>query len=334
MRLTDLAIKKLKFESKQKIHRDDTLPGFGVRVGKQSKTFVVMYGPKRRLKTLGRYPAVSLSGARSEAKRFLATQTDRRLSMTFLEASEAYLEECRSRLRPATVRQYEYFLGLPNFRCDVADVTRQMLLPYMIRPHATVSYKTFFNWCIKNDLANRNPLIGEKAQYNTPRSRVLSAEELKQVWAYERPPFSDIVKLLILTGQRRNEIALLEEDWITEVITIPATITKNKREHILPYGELTKRYLKPMLHNGWSKSKARLDKAVPIPHWTLHDLRRTFSTIHAEIGTPIHVTEKLLNHVSGTQSGVVGIYNRHTYIEEMTTAVETYEAHIAKLVAA
>ena len=65
--------------------------------------------------------------------------------------------------------------------------------------------------------------------------------------------------------------------------------------------------------------------------YTLHDLRRTFATIHAKIGTPIHVTEKLLNHVTGTVSGVAAVYNRHTYLEEMKAAVTEYDKYIAKL---
>jgi integrase len=135
-----------------------------------------------------------------------------------------------------------------------------------------------------------------------------------------------------LTGQRRGELTAIQDDWITDVITFPATVTKNKHEHVLPYGEFTKQFLKPYSFNGWSKSKKRLDKAIEIPHWTIHDLRRTMATIHAELGTPVHVTEKLLNHVSGTHGGIVGIYQRHAYLPEMKKAVETYETYIAKLV--
>ena len=67
--------------------------------------------------------------------------------------------------------------------------------------------------------------------------------------------------------------------------------------------------------------------------FTLHDLRRTFATTHAKLGTPIHVTEKLLNHVSGTISGVAAVYNRHSYIDEMRAAMSEYDDYLAKLVA-
>ncbi len=82
----------------------------------------------------------------------------------------------------------------------------------------------------------------------------------------------------------------------------------------------------------FSKSKAKLDVAVEFSDWTLHDLRRTYSTIHARLGTPVHITEALLNHQSGTISGVAQIYNRYDYMKEMQTAVLAYEAELANIV--
>ena len=84
--------------------------------------------------------------------------------------------------------------------------------------------------------------------------------------------------------------------------------------------------------SGWSRAQRRLIRETGLEHFTLHDLRRTFATIHAKIGTPIHVTEKLLNHVSGTISGVAAVYNRHSYMDEMRTAVAEYDAYLEKLI--
>ena len=84
--------------------------------------------------------------------------------------------------------------------------------------------------------------------------------------------------------------------------------------------------------SGWSTSKAALDKLSGVSGWTLHDLRRTFATNLAALGTPIHVTERLLNHVSGTQSGIVAVYQRHSYMPEMRKAVEARERHLHALV--
>jgi len=83
--------------------------------------------------------------------------------------------------------------------------------------------------------------------------------------------------------------------------------------------------------NGWSKAKAALDKLAGVADWTLHDLRRTFATNMAQLGTPPHVVEKLLNHRTGTISGVAAIYNRYQFMDEMRQAIEKYDHHLAKL---
>lgn len=170
--------------------------------------------------------------------------------------------------------------------------------------------------------------------------------------------FATIVKLLILTGMRRSECAALQTSWIKDnTITLPKELTKNGREHTFPIGqtcasilerslsslgrEKSQKHLFPAsahssektpVFSAWSKSKAALDKLSGVTDWTLHDLRRTFATIHARIGTPVHVTEKLLNHVSGTHGGIVGIYQRHTYFPEMTAAMEAYEKYLLSIV--
>ena len=84
--------------------------------------------------------------------------------------------------------------------------------------------------------------------------------------------------------------------------------------------------------NGWSKSKAALDKVSGVSGWRLHDLRRTFATRLAEQGSPPHVIERLLNHVSGQISGVSAIYNRASYLSEMREVVRRWEAHLQLIV--
>lgn len=155
------------------------------------------------------------------------------------------------------------------------------------------------------------------------------------------------MKLLILTGQRRGETAALEAEWIgTDTITLPKGVTKNGREHTFPIGPMTASLLagrstsgglflarwRENKFSGWSTSKAVLDKLCGVSSWTLHDLRRTFATNLAALGTPIHVTERLLNHVSGTQSGIVAVYQRHSYMPEMRKAIEVWESHLRVLV--
>ena len=81
----------------------------------------------------------------------------------------------------------------------------------------------------------------------------------------------------------------------------------------------------------WAGLKKLLDQRTGVQNWTLHDIRRTFATLHARLGTPIHITERLLNHVSGTLGGIVAIYQRHGYESQMREAMTNYEAAIMRL---
>ena len=126
------------------------------------------------------------------------------------------------------------------------------------------------------------------------------------------------------------------------------SLTKNGRVHTFPYGELaadifeaipehSRSYLlsDPRYDNrfdGWSKSKHELDQACSIAPWTLHDLRRTFATNMAGLGVAPHVIERLLNHMSGTISGIAAVYNRHTYLDEMRAAIEIWEMKLRSIV--
>jgi len=82
---------------------------------------------------------------------------------------------------------------------------------------------------------------------------------------------------------------------------------------------------------GWSKAKPDFDSGCPLQHWTLHDLRRTCATNLAALGVPVHVTEKLLNHVSGSTAGIVAVYQRHAYLDEMRNAVQMWERQLRRL---
>jgi integrase len=177
--------------------------------------------------------------------------------------------------------------------------------------------------------------------------------------------FSRIVTLLVLTGQRRGEIAALEWDWINTkdcTITIPASITKNKMEHAFPYGtgvatvlrslKEQSRYLFPAtcstwragkpttVFNAWGKSKDAFDKECGVTGWTLHDLCRTFGTNLASLKVPPHIVERLINHkfgsiqnqTGGVVSAVAEVYNRHLYIEEMRDAIVAWEHWLLEIV--
>lgn len=358
-------------EQGQITHWDQTMPGFGLRVSQGgTKTFVVIYGPTRRRNTVGRYGQVSLKQAREEARRLQAGLTlglvEKVTSPTYNEARDQFLEHCTAKNRPKTVYEYQRHLkGHFAFgRTRLADIGKpdiQRRLAKMKNTpselhHSFVALKVFLNWAVSEQMIDTNPIATMKVPTNNkPRERILSETELLEVYSKAKEqswPYGAIVQLLILTGQRKSEIGSLEWSWIDQedhTITLPSHFTKNGKPHRFPYGDLAAQIIaqlpqlddtylfpghtkKAVLFNGWSKCKKRFDEELPdVEPFTLHDLRRTFSSNLAMLGTPIHATEKLLNHQSGTISGVAAVYNRHSYMAEMQEAVSAYDRYIKSI---
>jgi integrase len=319
---------------------DKAMRGFGVRIGKQSKTFVVLIGKGRR-HTIGRYPLISLSDARIEARRILAEKTLGKIKPRFTAYEDArtrFLTE--TKLRPSTLAGYRSRLNRVDWgRSNLADISPRDVLKQIKRfdgqmeqRYAFVVLRRFFNWCVEQHLLDQAPT--EKLappDKNDSRDRVLSPSELKAIWNACPPnSFGTIVKILMLTGCRRGEVEhmVLEGD----LVTISAQHTKNGRIHTFPVpSEAQKCLSEPRKWSGWGKSKEGLDRVSTVAKWTLHDLRRTYATIHAQLGTPPHIIEALLNHKTGVISGVASVYNRYTYLTEMRDAVHNFEKHFINL---
>jgi integrase len=348
MRLSDLAVKALPIPvSGQKTYFDEILPGFGVRVSQGgARSFVVMYGQKRQLKTIGRYPEKSLKEARKEAHLILGSgevpKTLEDAVSALSEHVEDYLTHVRRNNRPRTASDYERHLKLHLPKSPTRENLAAKFLELADRPgeyrHAFLSLRTYFNWCVHVGHISQSPMQGMQLTVTPqPRTRVLTGPELKAIWNYEDRPFTDVVKLMILTGQRRSEITAVQPLWIDkDQVHLPTTITKNKHPHSFPIGPLAQEIFTraPFSYQGWSKGKARMDKAVGVGGYTLHDLRRTFVSHHAAIGTPLHITEKLVNHISGSFGGIVSVYNQHKYVTEMREAALLFEKYVTKLVTA
>ena len=183
------------------------------------------------------------------------------------------------------------------------------------RARSTLS--AFFAWAVGEGLCDSNSVSGtNKAEENEERERVLSDPELAAVWnAAPENDYGRIVRLLVLTGQRRDEIGSLqwsEIDTDANTITLPAERTKNRRERV-PLSEAALALLKACPRragrklvfgegqggsSGWSRSKEGLDaKAKLAKPWTLHDLRRTVRTGLGALGVLPHVSEAVLNHL-------------------------------------
>lgn len=371
--LTDIAVRALKSpENGQVTYWDQTRRGFGVRVSAGgAKTWVVVQGEERRRVTIGRYPDKSLQKARQEAEEKLVElkrSDERGVRIPFDTAVMIFLStHCAVKNKPGSAKETERLLRrhfLPIFKSRaLEDISTQDFTAIIDRVlatpaealHAFAAGKTFFRWAVRRRYIKHSPTDGLVTPSKSPaRDRVLSDEELSQVYAVARRrghPFGSIVELLLLTGQRRNEIGSLRQSFIDHrrrLITLPASLTKNGREHMFPLGELAARALENAASNGeilfvargseersfcgWSKAKLAFDRECDIEHWTLHDLRRTFSTIQARIGTPPHITERILNHQVGTLNAIAKIYNRYSYLDEMRVAMLRYEQELLRIV--
>ena len=183
------------------------------------------------------------------------------------------------------------------------------------------------------------------------RDRVLTDPELAQVILAARTmggPYGGIVELLALTGQRREEVAGStwdEFDLDQRIWTLPKARTKNAKQHTVHLSAQAIAVLKRMKKQGpfvfsvhgttpfrkFSRAKRELDDMSGVKDWRLHDLRRTCVSGMARLGIPPHVADKILNHQSGTISGVAAVYQRHDFLDERKGALERWGAHVGQL---
>lgn len=239
-----------------------------------------------------------------------------------------------------------------------------------VMANRTFSYiRRFLNWCVEQGYLDVSPCAGLKPPTSSrQRERVLDDRELTDVWkGCDVLPFlwSTIFKVLILTAQRKNEVIGMEwseVDLDENIWRIPGKRTKNGRAHEVPITPLVShlllniprvsgsRYLfsstgkSPIA--GQSRVKRDLDRVIeelrqsssskseagdPMPHWTIHDLRRTATTGMARLGVEPHVADAVLNHKSGAVSGVAAVYNRYGYLDERRAALGAWEAHVLKV---
>jgi integrase len=197
------------------------------------------------------------------------------------------------------------------------------------------------SWLMREGLLDANPIIAtNRAPQPGARTRVLNDAELKAIWnALGDDRYGAIVKLLMLTGLRRNEIGALrwaEVDFDQELIRLPAERCKNKRPHDMPLSAPALAILKarPRLSDrvfnrfgAWGYSKELLDRklAGTVAPWRLHDARRTLSTLlHDRLEIAPHVVEAVLGHYSGHRAGVAGVYNLSAYADQKRVALDKW----------
>jgi integrase len=216
---------------------------------------------------------------------------------------------------------------------------------------------SFFNWAAREGLIDANPAAFTNKRAEASRDRVLSNDEIRIIWsALPANDFGDVVKLLLLTGQRRAEISDLswsEIDFERGQIVLPPSRTKNGRLHIIPMSGPVCAILeaRSRIHGrdlvfgvrgnvggfNFSRPKRQIDAAIMSGAierpWTLHDLRRTCAPGMADrLGIQPHIVEAVLNHASGHKGGIAGVYNRAQYLAEKKQALALWADHLMALV--
>ena len=367
---------------------DDDIPGFGLRAragGSRNWVFQYRQGGKQRRISFGSASTVSAQQARERAVQLHAQvklghdpagqklESRARATETFGSVLRSYMARKKTALRPRSYSEVERHLLLHAKRLhgtQMASSDRRSIAALLAEiatargpteaNHVRASLSAFFAWAMREGLVDANPVIGtNRAAEKGPRARVLSDSEIRDIWnALPDDDYGAMVKLLALTGQRRNEIGGLrwsEVDLDKQMISLPAERTKNNRPHDIPLSDAALAILSVRKsqdsgrefvfgtgtrrgYQGWANGFQRLERRLRaagkvLPAWVVHDLRRTVSTrMHETLGIAPHIVEAVLNHVSGHRAGVAGVYNRAIYAKEKATAMAIYADHLAAVI--
>jgi integrase len=275
----------------------------------------------------------------------------------------------RKKNRPTTVFAAESIFArcvLPAWRGrSVHDIRRRDVIelieriatdrPYLANRALGVLSK-FFRWLQSRDVIETAPTAGVvRPHKEEPRQHTLTDEELKRLWVVSDNdrPFGAALRMLVLTGARRNEVSRMrwcELDDQRRMWILPRERAKNGIEHRVPLSRQAWEIIAaqprfdgcPYVFSangrdpviGWAKAKTRLSAKAGIAEesWRLHDLRRSCATGLQRLNIPVPVIERALNHVSGVFRGVTGIYQVHTYESEIQVALQRWADHVEQLV--
>jgi integrase len=343
-------------------------------------------GNQRRL-TVGAVGVLKLEEARQRARRALVDVGDGKdpavqkatdkveAKQSFLSVAKDYLEVLQARveageMKPRSYDEIERHLNKhwkPLHRLVIGSINRATVatrLREIAKQHGPVAAdrarsnaSTFFGWAIGEGICETNPVDGtnKHSEYvERERSLIVDGEkpnydDLIAVWkGATDSEYGKIVRLLILTLCRRDEIGSLERsefDREARLIRLPGARTKNNREHVVPLSDAAIAILDTVElregrelifgsgkggYSGWSKSKAEMDEVVKIKKpWTLHDLRRTGRTGLGMLGVAPHIAEAVLNHLPPK---LLRTYDKNKYEKEKRDALDLWAAHLTRLV--
>lgn len=403
-RISKRSVDALQEGSKDQLLWDNEVTGFGLKVTPRGgRTYLLQYrmggrGFKTRRVTIGRHGNWTPEEARAQARRL------RQLVDVGVDPREVERERQRTHIDLAFERMLDCFLddygkikwsratyatGESNLRRFALPVLRGKALPDIsradvralrdsipaskpgLRRSLFAQTRKMFSWAVSEGYITRSPFEGlANPQAAASRDRVITDDEIKLIWQASSKltdPYGQMVRLLLLTGQRRDEVAGMrweELDQEQELWTIPGARTKNGETQLVPLSTAVKAEIDALANvilgkdrsrkwprvgyvcsttggrtsiSGFSKAKSQLDAAIVkvaspqglfVPAWRLHDLRRTLATGLQRLGVRFEVTEAVLNHVSGSRSGVAGVYQRHDWKAEKRVALSAWADHV------
>lgn len=354
---TELAVKALPIGK----HFDPSTPAFGMRVGKNRRTWIVQRGADRRIIRVGHYPAMTLSEARQKGKQLLAATLLNHERVTLQEAYDLFVKVYLPSKKPRTQYDYKrtltrhYLPTLASKRLDAitSHMTTAIADGLVHTPseliHTISVGKTFFKWCIRRQYISISPLQTLELPRPKKRKRVLTDVELRTVWKAAGEfggSYGALVRLVILTGLRRTECAALETTWVApDRVTIPGPIVKNSKDFCFPIGSTTRALLEslktnwhlllpqypqgPLPFSTFSVTKPEFDATHSVRGYTLHDLRRTYRTNLSRLRVPRDICERLINH-SSARSDLDEIYDQYDAWDEQVAAVNKYDDWLQK----
>jgi integrase len=357
------------------------IPCFGIRLRGGTKTYITqprVHGKSVKT-TIGDVNKISLENATRIAKQHFAEArlgilgadkakakaeaAEARLTLghvadLYLKAKETLLSD--SALNAATrylERHWSPLRSLPLARIDrrvVAARLRELATEKgrSAASHARANLSALFGWAMGEGLCDANPVVGtnDPEAGVAPRQCVLEDEAIKVIWhACGDDDFAKIIRLLILTGCRRDEIGALRWDEInldTGMLVIHAGRVKNRNALRLPLPVAALDILRTMSprggpcvfghpahgFTGWSAAKTKLDARladVALPDWRIHDLRRSMRTGLGRLGIPPHIAELAINH---TKKGIVKDYDHYSYEAEIGNALGKWAEHVMAVV--
>jgi integrase len=381
-KLTELGVARLKPPQSGRLEVwDRTLPAFGLRItAAGARSYVVAIrkpGAKNpsRIK-VGEPGRISLADARNTARELMADPgfldaeqkaTEDTVAGMAAEYVERHLKRNTRRWRDAeqmlardVLPQWGTRRAKDITRRDVVDLTDGIVDRSPVSSNRVLSLiRRVCNWAVARGIIEVNPAAGIKPPHREhPRDRTLTDDEIRALWAAWETmgyPFGTIQQLLLMTAQRRGEVAAMRWDQLDLEATtwrLASADTKTAKEHVLPLSPPVVDILRkvprfvgtPLLFpanrvgsgrpvSGFSKAKVATDRLSGVSGWTWHDLRRSAATGMARLNVPPHVCERILNHSgSGMMSAIARVYNVHSYQAEMGIALNAWARQVDRII--